>query len=244
MRLSRFVRFGAVVIGLVALAACSSMTPKHSDDFAAAVAAPAVTVSPNVFSLDQWSTVTARFAQQQADPSSLCLAGTDAAQCPAARWAGLVAELSQLPLRDRVERVNAELNAQPYVPAPQNWGEPIYWETPYEFLAKGGQCEDYAIAKYLALAQSGVPQSALHFVVVHDSVSQLDHAITLVTVDGQDMVLDNQTTDVLPAASVDRYTPYYSLNDGGLQVFAHPVVDRVAAQVALRPDGGFTIARY
>jgi len=238
------VRLGAMAIGFVALAACSSVTPARSDDLAAAVAVPAATVSPAVFSLDQWSTVAVRFAQQRTDPASLCPAGTDATQCPAARWTNLVAELSQLPLRDRVERVNAELNAQPYVPAAQNWGEPIYWETPYEFLAKGGQCEDYAIAKYLALAESGVPQSALHFVVVHDSVSQLDHAITLVTVDGQDLVLDNQATDVLRAASVDRYTPYYSVNDGGMQVFAHPVVDRVAAQVALRPDGGFTVARY
>ncbi len=243
MRLSVLVRCGVVAIGFASLAACSGVTP-HGDNLAAAVTAPASTVSSNVFTVDQWSTVTARFAQQQSDPTALCAAGSDAAQCPAARWANLVAELGQLPLRERVARVNAAFNALPYVPAAQNWGDPLYWETPYEFLAKGGQCEDYAIAKFLALAQSGVPESALRFVVVHDSVSHLDHAITLVTVDGEDMVLDNQVDAVLPAASVSRYTPYYSLNDGGIQVFAHPVADRMAAQLALRPDGGFTVARY
>lgn len=243
MRLSVLVRYGILAIGFASLAACSGVTP-HSDNLAAAVTAPASALPSNVFTADQWSTVTARFAQEQSEPMALCASGTDAAQCPAARWASLVAELSQLPLRDRVERVNAAFNALPYVPAAQNWGDPMYWETPYELLAKGGQCEDYAIAKFLALAQSGVPESALHFVVVHDSVSQLDHAITLVTVDGEDLVLDNQVDDVLPAASVSRYTPYYSLNDSGIQVFAHPVVDRVAAQMALRPDGGFTVARY
>lgn len=243
MRLSVLVRCGILAFGFASLAACSGVTP-HSETLAAAVTAPASSLSSNVFTADQWSTVTARFAQEQSEPMALCPSGTDAAQCPAARWTSLVADLSQLPLRDRVERVNTALNALPYVPAAQNWGDPLFWETPYELLAKGGQCEDYAIAKFLALAQSGVPESALHFVVVHDSVSQLDHAITLVTVDGEDLVLDNQVDDVLPAASVSRYTPYYSLNDGGIQIFAHPVVDRVAAQMALRPDGGFTVARY
>lgn len=242
MRLSVLVRCGFLAIGFASLAACSSVTP-HGNDLAAAVTAPSSSVASNLFTVDQWSTVTARFAQEQADPTSLCAAGSDTAQCPAARWASLINELSQLPLRDRVERVNAALNALPYVPATRNWGDPLYWETPYELLAKGGQCEDYAIAKFLALAQSGVPESALHFVVVHDSVSHLDHAITLVTVDGEDLVLDNQVDDVLPATSVSRYTPYYSLNDGGIQVFARPA-DRMAAQLALRPDGGFTVARY
>ncbi|MDE1903808.1 MAG: transglutaminase-like cysteine peptidase [Alphaproteobacteria bacterium] len=242
MRLSVLVRSGILAIGFMSLAACSGVTP-HGGDLAAAVTAPASSLPSNVFTVDQWSTVTARFAQEQSEPMALCASGSDAAQCPAARWASLVAELSQLPLRDRVERVNAAFNALPYIPAAQNWGDPMYWETPYELLAKGGQCEDYAIAKFLALAQSGVPESALHFIVVHDSVSQLDHAITLVTVDGEDLVLDNQVDDVLPAASVSRYTPYYSLNDGGIQVFARPA-DRMAAQLALRPDGGFTVARY
>jgi len=242
VRLSVLLRFGALAIGFASLAACSGVaTP--GDNLATAVAAPAASVSSNVFTIDQWSAVTARFAQQQADPASLCSAGTDPAQCPAARWANMVAELSQLPLRERVMRANAELNRMPYIPAAQNWGDPLYWETPYELLAKGGQCEDYAIAKFLALAQSGVPESALRFVVVHDSVSGLDHAITLVTVDGNDLVLDNQTTDVLPAARVARYTPYYAENDTGIQVYARPA-DRMAAQIALRPDGGFTVARY
>lgn len=242
MRLSVLVRCGVLVIGFASLAACSGVTPR-GNDLASAVTVPTSSVGSNVFTVDQWSTVTARFAQEQSDPAALCAAGTDPAQCPAARWASLVAELSQLPLRARVDRVNTAFNALPYVPAAQNWGDPLYWETPYELLAKGGQCEDYAIAKFLALARSGVPESALHFVVVHDSVSHLDHAITLVSVDGEDLVLDNQVDVVLPAASVSRYTPYYSLNDSGIQVFARPA-DRMAAQLALRPDGGFTVARY
>ena len=175
---------------------------------------------------------------------SLADTPTEPAQCPAARWAALVATLSTMPLHDRVLRVNAEFNNVPYIPAEQNWGDPFYWETPYEFLAKGGQCQDFAIAKFLALLQSGVPESALRFIVVHDSVSQLDHAITLVSVDGEDLVLDNQVDDVLPASSVTRYTPYYALNDTGVWVYARPVVDTMAAQIALRPGGGFTVARY
>lgn len=194
----------------------------------------------------RWAEVMARFAQEQSDRAWQCAATADSSQCPAARWSKLVAELSQLPLRERVERVNAEFNRVPYIPAEQNWGDPGYWETPYEFLAKGGQCQDYAIAKFLALVQSGVPESALRFVVVHDSVSQLDHAITTVDVDGDDLVLDNQVTDLASAADDDRYTPYYALNDSSVWVYTRPAerVDRVAAEIALRPGGGFTVARY
>jgi predicted transglutaminase-like cysteine proteinase len=191
----------------------------------------------------RWSAVIERFARQEADPTSLCAAGTDPAQCPAARWARLIATLSQLPLRERVARVNAELNRLPYVPAAQNWGDPSYWETPYEFLAKGGQCEDYAIAKFLALEQSGVPESSLRFVVVHDSVSQLDHAITLVMVDGENLVLDNQTSDIVPASDDERYTPYYSLNDSETWVYAQ-VEDPISVQATLRPGGSFSVAHF
>lgn len=232
-------------VGLCALAMIALCGVARAQSLADTPMIPVTSAMGDYGANGRWNAVMARFAEQQGNRTLQCVAGTDPAQCPAAHWAALVAALSKMPLRDRVLRVNAEFNNVPYIPAEQNWGDPSYWETPYEFLAKGGQCQDYAIAKFLALVQSGVPESALRFVVVHDSVSQLDHAITLVNVDGEDLVLDNQVDDVLPASSVTRYTPYYSLNGTGIWVYAHPaVVDTMAAQIALRPGGGFTVARY
>ena len=38
------------------------------------------------------------------------------------------------------------------------WGVPDRWSPPLETLATGrGDCEDYAIAKYVALTAAGIP---------------------------------------------------------------------------------------
>jgi predicted transglutaminase-like cysteine proteinase len=135
--------------------------------------------------------------------------------CIAQWWRDFVAELAAMPLRARIVRANEVLNRVPYVSAVQNWHDPDHWETPYEFLARGGQCQDYAIAKFMALAASGMPQSALRFVVVHDRATATDHAVTVVYLDGKALVLDNQTSKIVPASQLRRYAPYYSINRTG-----------------------------
>lgn len=174
-----------------------------------------VSSSRDVGPMPRWQKVLARFSEQRQLPNSTC-AVNEGANCPSEVWKRVVDELKTLPLRARVERVNGIFNRMPYVPAEANWHDVAYWETPYEFLEHGGQCQDYAIAKYLALLESGVPEQELRFVVVHDNQLQLDHAITVVDVDGAPLALDNQMSSVTPAASLQqRYSPYYALNDLG-----------------------------
>lgn len=96
--------------------------------------------------------------------------------CAQIQWAALIDDLKSRPLADRVEYVNEYPNAVRYVPATENWGSPGYWETPFEFLAHGGQCQDSAISKYLALQAPSVPDSAMRVVVVHDRQTGQDHA--------------------------------------------------------------------
>jgi predicted transglutaminase-like cysteine proteinase len=189
-----------------------------------------------------------RFSQQEHSPDTAC--SDSAANCPAEIWKQLVAELRALPLRARIERVNDILNRVPYVPAAVNWHDAAYWETPYEFLARGGQCQDYAIAKYLALRESGVPENALRFVVVHDNQAELDHAIALVDVDGVSLALDNQLAAVTPVELLrQRYSPYYALNDQGWWSYMSPSAMPVAWQPATANTAAlfvssFRVARY
>lgn len=179
--------------------------------------------------MPRWQKVMDRFAQQEHSPDPACAAG---ANCPPDVWKQVVAELKTLPLRARVEKVNDIFNRVPYVPAEVNWHDVAYWETPYEFIARGGQCQDYAIAKYLALLESGVPEQKLRFVVVHDNKVELDHAITVVDVDGESLALDNQMASVVPAQSLAlRYSPYYALNDRGWW----PYTSAQIAQIAWQP---------
>src|ERR1700753_3221158 len=77
---------------------------------------------------------------------------------PARSWipAGLTCfldSLRQQSRRDQLNAVNQWANARPYVEDRVNWGVPDYWETPAQFLAHGGDCEDYAIAKYFSLVK-------------------------------------------------------------------------------------------
>ena len=195
------------------------------------------TRSHDVGPMPRWQKVVNRFAQQEHSSDATCAEG---AKCPAEVWKEIVAELKTLPLRARVERVNDIFNRVPYVPAEVNWHDVAYWETPYEFLARGGQCQDYAIAKYLALLESGIAEKDLRFVVVHDNQVELDHAITVVDVDGVSLALDNQMATVVPAQSLQqRYSPYYALNDFGWWSYASYV-----AQIAWQPPTSNTATLF
>ncbi len=158
--------------------------------------------SANSAAFTKWHGVAARSAGES------CADLRRGDPCPARWWQDFVAALARLPLRQRVERANEVLNRVPYVSAEANWGDRDHWETPFEFLARGGQCEDYAIAKYMALAASGVPENSLRLVVVRDTYRSLDHAVAVVMVDGEPLVLDNQIKTVMSAESPGRYVPY------------------------------------
>ncbi len=132
-----------------------------------------------------------------------------------AEWRRLVNELKDLNLNQKIRRVNAEINRHPYVSSDTNWGRPDYWETPFEFLTKSGQCQDYATTKYFLLRAAGVPADDLRIVIVQDSETQLAHAVVIVEPQGAALLLDNQITRVVPFATARRYQPLYAVNEDG-----------------------------
>ena len=109
-----------------------------------------IAFSPNLSAFQRWQNVNTRFVTQRDAAKSSC-DGSDPKTCPVQWWQGFITELEGLPLQERVALVNDTFNHATYVTAGKNWGNPGYWETPFEFLSRGGQCQDYAIAKYLAL---------------------------------------------------------------------------------------------
>ena len=129
--------------------------------------------------------------------------------------ARLVARLARQPLVARLATVNAAINLIPYVEDRANYGVDDYWAGLDEFLGRGGDCEDYAIAKYMLLRRTGVPASAMRVVVVRDMALATSHAVLAVTVGDETDILDNQTAEVKPASAVARYRPVYSINETG-----------------------------
>jgi predicted transglutaminase-like cysteine proteinase len=161
----------------------------------------------------QWTNMLTRANAQFATISASCPNGRS--ECAASEWSRLVAQLTPLPAREKVERANAILNTVPYVPSARNWGRASFWETPLEFLTYGGQCQDYAIAKYLLLRQAGIPAEQMRVVVLRATALGEDHAVLVVYVDGDALLLDNLHAGVVPASSETSYRPYYSINENG-----------------------------
>jgi len=162
----------------------------------------------------KWTGMLARF--RAARPS----AGRDCPPsplmpCPAQDWQAMVDGLRGQDILTQIEAVNSRVNQALYVGDMSNWGVADYWATPFEFMAKDGDCEDYAIAKYLTLKSLGVNPAAMRIVVVDDLDLGVPHAVLTVQAAGRTLVLDNRVAQVVDAGAVHHYRAIYSINEAG-----------------------------
>lgn len=89
------------------------------------------------------------------------------------------------------------------------------WSTLLEFLERGGDCEDYATAKYSILKRLGFPAEDLRILVVYDRVLREYHALVAVRHEdfGVRMLdLDNSIYRRKPAA----YRFVYAINENSI----------------------------
>ena len=102
-----------------------------------------------------------------------------------------------------MKQINDYVNAYPYKKDYTLYGVPDYWATPEEFFLHGGDCEDFAIAKYYLLAKSGKRLSDMHLLTAFDNYKGQYHAVLLVG----DKVLDNQNKYIVSYdVALLRYT--------------------------------------
>lgn len=113
---------------------------------------------------------------------------------------------------DMAQNVNNYMNKQRYILDSKNWGKSDYWATPIEFLTHGGDCEDFAIAKYTALRALGVPESRLRLAIVQDLKKNIPHAILIVYSERGPLVLDNQIKKLRLTHQISHYKPIFSIN--------------------------------
>ena len=127
-------------------------------------------------------------------------------------WKNELTSLKGLPLKDMADKVNRYINQTPYILDQDNWGISDYWATPIEFFKNGGDCEDFAIAKYAALRMLGVPESRLRLAIVHDNEKDIPHAVLIIYTNTNAYILDNQEENLVNAAYEERYRPIFSIN--------------------------------
>ena len=105
------------------------------------------------------------------------------------------------------------MNGVPYITDIRNYGVDDYWATPKQFLYRDGDCEDYAIAKYMSLRALGFTPEELRVVVLQDLNLRIAHAVLVVYLDQQGLILDNQIKRVVDQEKIHHYSPYYSINE-------------------------------
>ncbi|MES2728944.1 MAG: transglutaminase-like cysteine peptidase [Pseudomonadota bacterium] len=137
-------------------------------------------------------------------------------------WKHNLEGMRDLPIEEMATRVNTLMNNVKYVRDSRNYGQSDYWATPIQFLRKGGDCEDYAIAKYVSLRALGVPENRMRVAVVHDRQQNTPHAILVVYTDTKALILDNQIKTVKTSDDIRHYRPIFSLNRTGWWLHSTP----------------------
>ena len=101
------------------------------------------------------------------------------------------------------------------------FGVPDRWSTPLATFASGrGDCEDYAIAKFVALQEAGVAASDLRLVIVHDMAVNEDHALVAARLEDRWVMLDNRHLALVADTDMRRVVPRFVLGQGEVKQFA------------------------
>lgn len=148
---------------------------------------------------------------------------------PAAkRYLAIVDAVKARSGRARLEEVNRQINgAIRYTNDMTQHGVPDRWSAPVATLASGrGDCEDYAIAKYVILREAGYPSVDLRFLLVRDRIARDDHAVLAARLDGQWLILDNRFAAIPEDHRMHNFTPLYALDHEGVKLIAAPYAKR------------------
>lgn len=141
------------------------------------------------------------------------------------QWETLTAKYAGMSPEERLRTVGAFFNHIPSKTDQANHGQKEYWAYPAEFIRKnGGDCEDYALAKYLALRHFGWPDQNMWLVLVTDLKRKADHAVLAVNLDGRVFILDNLSRPkdliMLQSSYTRQYSPILAVNGLGIWNFS------------------------
>lgn len=138
-------------------------------------------------------------------------------------WQTLLAAERGAPEARQLAVVNAFFNRLPNVDDATQWGADDYWATPLELLAaNGGDCEDFAIAKYFTLRDLGVPESRLRITYVKLMLREeqrIEAHMVLAyypSADAEPLILDNRAPEIRAASARSDLLPTYGFNGEGL----------------------------
>ena len=131
----------------------------------------------------------------------------------AVRWERLLSDLAARSPEAQILAIDRFVNAIAWREDGDLYGQADHWAAPAEFLeAEAGDCEDFAIAKHVALARLGFAEERLRIALVHDRRRKLEHALAIVYWGGDALVLDSLAEAPASHAAITRYRPICSFN--------------------------------
>ncbi len=222
------------------LAAATLMTPGVSELIHKSAEPFGLFVTPLLEGgvVEKWRRVERKLDDEQVQ---LALCDGDRERCvsPAAlRFLAIVDDARSRDGRARLGEINRAINLsiRPMSDEAQ-YGEIDVWSSPLVTFAHGaGDCEDYAIAKFVALRLAGIPAEDLRIVIMRDTMHGEDHAVAAARLDGRWLTLDNRRMAMVEDADIRNYRPLFVINQSGAMRYADgPLLANLPGREAFSP---------
>ena len=151
-----------------------------------------------------------------------CRAGADGCPSYAAQFLRLINAVKSRSGRAQLDEANRGVNvAIRFVADFTQYGEADRWSAPLAtFATAKGDCEDYAIAKYVALRDAGFPIDDLRVVLVRDRTLRQDHAVLAARLDDRWLILDSLRAELIEDSRVSNFTPLFAIGHRGVILLA------------------------
>src|SRR6202046_7243 len=171
---------------------------------------------------EKWRGV-ARTLDDEAVQLALCDGDRDRCVSPAALQ--LLAIVDTARARDgraRLGEINRAINlAIRSMSDLAQYGQIDVWRSPLATFTTGaGDCEDYAIAKFVALRLAGISPEDLRIVVLRNTVNGEGHAVAMARLDQHWLTLDNQRMAMVEDSDVRNLRPLFVIDQTGVMQYA------------------------
>jgi predicted transglutaminase-like cysteine proteinase len=209
-----------MLFGLIASAAIDATADSNASMFPGWKAVSSTNWDVKASGIQNWRQMLTRWADGK---------DCDSDTCSSDGWPAMVAQVKAAgDLMAEIKAANSLINnpaQHAYTEDIKNWNAAEYWETPYEFLKKSGDTEDFAIAKYFLLKAAGVPIDDMQIIAVR-LISQggIGHAILAVRSDStHTIILDNRVATIMDVKLVkSEFKPVLGVNESSWSAYTGP----------------------
>jgi predicted transglutaminase-like cysteine proteinase len=182
----------------------------------------ATTPSRSAGLITRWLDLQTALAKDEVEINH-CRIDANCESAAAQRYIAIIDEARRYSGRAMIGHLNRGVNG-----AIQSTRAIVPWLSPLAALSQPGDCKSYAIVKYLALGELGIPASDRRLVLLRGvSRPGETHLVVLVRDNDRWIILDNRTLTLVDSIAADHYEPLIEFSANGVRDFG-PYSVRVA----------------